>query len=664
MDFGSVIIGLCILPAICIYIFPIAQTQRQIVLDIPVLQGKTAVSLRERILVVLFFMLCCYAGLEYLVLKKILAPGFEKQERQQAQETLRRCTDAIGTQLSDLQKELSMQARSGRLYPLPTSSDNSLDTLMESLGLDFAVIYNLNWKPIALAGAVTAEKADSVFFDADNTFINRNIPGYSSKALLYDARCPLLAAAVPIIRSPVSQTIEGTLVGGRFLTRDYLESLRKNLQVQFNWEFLHPNQLSEFNKQIADHIDAGNPYDFVPLGEQILQASTILYDCRRQPVVLIKTFQDRSISRQGIYTLYAALYIRLIAGFAAVFLLTILLQNAVVKPINKLCWHIIDIGHSGSSKTALTLQRKDEIGILASEFNAMCRRLQEAQVKLMEKSYLSGLTEMSSGILHNVRNALSPITTRIERIKGQFHQIPLANLEQAQQELQCAVLEPQRRQDLMRFVELTIQNILMTLKEMLSGLDELSEQVIQIEDMLQMQRTFGRNERPIQFMTPMQLLEKALEMVPEKFRKECRIQIHPQIKKLPPIPVEPVTFVQVLQNLLINAAESLENEKPLYRKIHIVADVENSDGKNMLHWQIRDNGIGIEAENLRQIFERGASTKRKGLSGIGLHWCANTITAMHGRIWAESPGSHHGATFHILIPVSTEEIPALVGKEI
>lgn len=621
-------------------------------------------SLRERILVVLFFMLCCYAGLEYCVLKKILAPGFEKQERQQAQETLRRCTDAIGTHLSDLQKELSALACSGRFFSLLSSSDNSLDSLIQSQRLDFAILYNPDWKPIFWAGTFSPEMADSLFFDADNKFINRTIPGYSNKALLYDAKHPLLAAAVPVVRSSASQTIEGTLVAGRFLTRDYFESLRKNLQLQFNWEFLHPNQLSGSNKQIAERIDNNHPYDFVPLGEQILQASTVLYDCRRQPVVLIKTFQDRSLSRQGIYTLYAALYIRLIAGFAALFLLTALLQNVVVKPINKLCRHIIDIGHSGSSKNALSLQRKDEIGILASEFNEMCRRLQEAQVKLMEKSYLSGLTEMSSGILHNVRNAISPIITRIERFKNLFNEIPIANLEQAQQELQRDALEPQRRQDLMRFVELTFQNVLMTLKEMLTGLDELSEQVMQIEDMLHIQRTFGRSDRPVQFMAPIQLLEKALEMVPEKFRNECRIQIHPQVKKLPPIPVEPVTFVQVLQNLLINAAESLENEKALYPKIHISADAEIQDGKNMLHWQIRDNGIGIEEENLRKIFERGASTKRKGLSGIGLHWCANTITAMHGRIWAESAGSHRGATFHILIPVSTEEIPALVGKEI
>jgi signal transduction histidine kinase len=250
---------------------------------------------------------------------------------------------------------------------------------------------------------------------------------------------------------------------------------------------------------------------------------------------------------------------------------------------------------------------------------------------------------------------LSPITTRIERIKGQFKTVPLENLEQAQSELQHGTLDSKRRQDLMRFVDLTFQDVLMNLNEMVTGLDDLSDQVFQIEDMLNIQRTFGKEDKPVEFIEPVELLNKALGMVPESVRSECRISIHSKIKKLPAIPVEPTTFVQILQNLLINAAESLEKEEPLYRKMHISAEIETVEERHMLHWQIQDNGSGIAEEKTQQIFERGASSKQKGLTGIGLHWCANTLTAMKGRIWAESKGLHCGACFHILIPMAPEE---------
>jgi signal transduction histidine kinase len=602
-------------------------------------------SLRERILIVLLAMLCCYGGVEFFVLKQVIAPELEKQERQQAKESLRRCTDAIGTQLTGLQKDLSSLSQSGRLHShIQSPSANLTDSIVSKLDLDFLVVYDNAWGQISL-------KADQVAFEA----IKKNIPGYSGKVLVRHQDRLLFVISAPITRSSLSQTVEGTVVAGQFLTTARLETIRDQLQLNFNWDFIDPDRLVGQNKEIVQRISAAEPFDLIPVGEEFLQASSVLYDYQRQPVLLIKTFQDRMISQQSLHVMLMALYSKIIAGVVAVLLLTWLLQHVITNPIIRLIKHIGNIEHPGKSKNAPLLSRKDEIGTLANEFSRMCQRLQNAQLKLMEKSYLSGVTEMSSGILHNVRNALSPITTRIERIKGQFKTVPLENLEQAQSELQHGTLDSKRRQDLMRFVDLTFQDVLMNLNEMVTGLDDLSDQVFQIEDMLNIQRTFGKEDKPVEFIEPVELLNKALGMVPESVRNECRISIHSKIKKLPAIPVEPTTFVQILQNLLINAAESLEKEEPLYRKIHISAEIETVEERHMLHWQIQDNGSGIAEEKTQQIFERGASSKQKGLTGIGLHWCANTLTAMKGRIWAESKGLHCGACFHILIPMAPEE---------
>jgi hypothetical protein len=52
-------------------------------------------SLRERILIVLLGMLCCYAGLEFFVLKKVVAPELSRQEQQQAIENVYRCKKVV-----------------------------------------------------------------------------------------------------------------------------------------------------------------------------------------------------------------------------------------------------------------------------------------------------------------------------------------------------------------------------------------------------------------------------------------------------------------------------------------------------------------------------------------------------------------------------------------
>jgi sensor histidine kinase regulating citrate/malate metabolism len=53
-----------------------------------------------------------------------------------------------------------------------------------------------------------------------------------------------------------------------------------------------------------------------------------------------------------------------------------------------------------------------------------------------------------------------------------------------------------------------------------------------------------------------------------------------------------------------------------------------------------------------KIFQRGFSSKEGNMSGLGLHWCANAVAGMGGRIQAESDGPGHGAEFHVLLPAA------------
>lgn len=613
-------------------------------------------SLRERILVVLLLMLCCYAGVEIIVLKKVIEPELIKQEQVQGNLNLNRCTESLEVHLKNIHDGLSNLARNGKLYALNKDShERILDSIQLKHRLDFIYVYDNNWNRLwGTSDGIRYEQVENICFNSENPFVDTKIPGFSAKTISAAQDGILFLTSAPLTKSTKSHTVEGTVIAGQYMNQQRLIAFSDRLQLNFDWDFIDPELIVGQNKEIITRLTASQPVDIITLGPELLQISTAIYDYQKQPVLLLKYYQDRSISKQSLHTMMNALYGKLIVGVTAVIILTLLLQRVVITPIIKLIKHIVNIGEPGKRKEILKMTRNDEIGTLASEFDQMCSRLQNAQVKLMEKSYLSGMTEMSSGILHNVRNALSPITTRIDRIKGQFKEIPMDNLEKAQVELLNGSLNSQRRSDLVRFVELTFQDVLDNLKDMVSGLDELAEQVFQIEDMLNMQRTFGREDKPVEFVTPADLLNRALEMVPEKHRQACRISIDSKMNKLPAIPVEPTTFVQIIQNLIINAAESLEKQKPLCRKISIKVRKDEVDGRQLLHWKIEDNGTGIPKEKIQQVFERGASSKRKGLTGIGLHWCANTLTAMKGRIWAESKGEHQGAVFHVLIPMEPE----------
>ena len=58
------------------------------------------------------------------------------------------------------------------------------------------------------------------------------------------------------------------------------------------------------------------------------------------------------------------------------------------------------------------------------------------------------------------------------------------------------------------------------------------------------------------------------------------------------------------------------------------------------------------ANQAANLFERGFSTKKEQTGGLGLHWCANSVAALAGRMSAESAGPGAGAAFHVLLPVA------------
>jgi len=108
-----------------------------------------------------------------------------------------------------------------------------------------------------------------------------------------------------------------------------------------------------------------------------------------------------------------------------------------------------------------------------------------------------------------------------------------------------------------------------------------------------------------------------------------------------------ITLLQILSNILKNAAESIHRSARKDGKIKITACMDN---EGMIRIGIQDNGKGIAHNRLEKIFHRGYSSKKHDVSGIGLHWCANAVAAINGRIYASSEGPDKGALFYIVIP--------------
>ena len=99
-----------------------------------------------------------------------------------------------------------------------------------------------------------------------------------------------------------------------------------------------------------------------------------------------------------------------------------------------------------------------------------------------------------------------------------------------------------------------------------------------------------------------------------------------------------VILSHVIGNLFGNAAEAIAAGGV---GGSIAVSIVELDAKVVV--TIRDDGEGFDPEQAPSLFQRGFSTRAHKSGGLGLHWCANSMTAMGGTLELRSAGRGLGA---------------------
>lgn len=121
---------------------------------------------------------------------------------------------------------------------------------------------------------------------------------------------------------------------------------------------------------------------------------------------------------------------------------------------------------------------------------------------------------------------------------------------------------------------------------------------------------------------------------------------------LPEIYGDPSQIMMLFQNLLQNAIKYRREEISL--KIHVSASQRGDEWV----FSVKDNGIGIDAADVEEIFRvfyRGGRVGETSGNGIGLTICRKVVERHKGKIWvASTPGV--GSTFYFTLKRAPESI--------
>jgi len=112
---------------------------------------------------------------------------------------------------------------------------------------------------------------------------------------------------------------------------------------------------------------------------------------------------------------------------------------------------------------------------------------------------------------------------------------------------------------------------------------------------------------------------------------------------------DPTRLRQIVMNLVGNALKFTDAGEVV---VKVEIEEENND-EIMLHFAVRDTGVGIPLEKRQIIFEAFAqadnsTTRQYGGTGLGLSISSRLVRMMGGRIWVESEIGH-GSTFHFTV---------------
>ena len=625
-------------------------------------------SLKIKVLLTLVTVFLMYGTVDYGIQHYIIYPSFVQLEQDEAVKDSKRLTEAIKREIHHLDGLCHDWAAWDDTYDyvvtpneeysesnlkLSTFTDNALNLIYicDIAGrVVWGRIYDLELKKtidIGLPGDVFPTGHPLVTFKPSG----KKLSEVNNSGIILTDKGPMLIASRPILTSGNNGPVRGAVLQGRLLNKAMVASLIKQTKIQFTLSTILPDFRKDADKTTRNLLSGTFPHMIKKTPHNTLQVDTTMSDISGIPVILLSSWFTRAISTKGKTTLIYAIGSFISAGITILIIVMFFLHQMVLSPISKLTTHALSIGETGDLSSRLLFHRNDEIGTLSREFDRMLSQLYDVQKKNLEKSFYSGMVEMSSEVFHNVRNSLSPIVGCIETSRKYLNDIPSDEMEKAFNELTNHITYKGNAKDLIAFMSLSIIIMSHSRQEISDNLLELDNHARYIETVLNEYSKWSHSRDGVEKINLEELIRDSVNQLYKEQIESVSINMDLKIPPAGSITAHRPTLSQVLVNILTNAIESIHLNQDGKNKIDIKVNTIMDAGIENIDISICDTGCGMNSQTLGRIFERRFSTKKNGGTGIGLHWCANTLSLVNGRIVAESEGIGKGSCFHILIPI-------------
>jgi hemerythrin-like metal-binding protein len=301
-------------------------------------------------------------------------------------------------------------------------------------------------------------------------------------------------------------------------------------------------------------------------------------------------------------------------------------QNRTLAKINE------SLEERVQDRTAALASANIQLANEQKELKELLHKVEEAQQQLLQSEKMAAIGQLAAGVAHEINNPVGFVNSNLGTLKSYVSQ--LLDIISAYEGGNPEEISAARKKADIEFLREDLPSLVTESQE---GLNRVTKIVKNLKDFSHVDQAEAQ-----QFADLNAAIESTLNVVWNELKYKA--EIVRELGDIPQVECIPAQINQVIMNLLVNAAQAIENQGKIFVR---------SGSENQQAWfEIEDTGQGMSEEVRNRIFEPFFTTKPVGKgTGLGLSISYDIIVKKHGGHMDVTSTPGQGTCFRIWLPI-------------
>lgn len=337
-------------------------------------------KLRNKITIILLSLWCIMVVIAFIGSQRIINQSYLDLEQNQVKADIQRVKEAIQQMSSSINTLLTNWAAWDDTYkfindlnPAYIKTNLNLNSFI-SADVNMIFYFNANFQPVYLA-AVNIDKTDEAaipieifkYLSPQGRLVRQPYPNSDVQGLIALKSSLLLVCAHSIVTSDFKGPVRGTLIMAKYLSDTALKQLEKTTKINLSIYPLTNQNMDKSQVSIYEKLQKNNQFLIERNNETLISGYTLLNDINDKPIAILKIELPRNLYQIGIKTIHYYNKVFIIYSIILVALLWYLLQELLVKRLEKLKGQIDNTNSINIPSNSLIIGGiSDEVSTVAS----------------------------------------------------------------------------------------------------------------------------------------------------------------------------------------------------------------------------------------------------------------------------------------------------------